>query len=89
MYAKAIRQRWPVNDDMKLKILQTLSEVLDDPSASPRERVSAAKALADVERQNQTDEHKLIDRQQSIRNDQLEAIASDLGIDPKLIASEK
>ena len=89
MYAKAIRQRWPINDDMKLKILQTLSAVLDDPSSSPRERVSAAKALADIERQNQTDEHKLIDRQQSIRNDQLDAIASDLGIDPKLIASEK
>lgn len=46
---------------------------------------AAAKALLAAEAQNQQDEHKVIDVNVATRNDNLDAIAIDLGLDLGLI----
>jgi len=85
MMARALQQRWPIDDKLRAGIIGALVRVLGDPNASPREKTSAAKALMAAERQNQEDEHKLIDVRIHQRNTELDAIARDLGIDPRLI----
>jgi hypothetical protein len=56
-------------------------KVIADPASSPREVTAAAKALLAAESQNQSDEHKLVDVSLSTKNFELDAIASDLGIE--------
>jgi hypothetical protein len=87
MMARALTQRWPVSPEYKTIIVSQLMKVIADPQASPREKTSAAKALMAAEAQNQADEHKLVDVSLSTRNDRLDAIAADLGIDQGLIES--
>lgn len=78
-------QRWPINDNMRAGIIATLVKVLKDDDASPREKTSAAKALLAAEKQNQEDEHKLIDVRIQQRHAELDAIAAELGIEVGLI----
>lgn len=52
-----------------------------NPKSSAREVASAAKALMAAEKQNQEDEHKLVDMRIEDRNHTLDAIAADLGIE--------
>lgn len=85
MMARALTQRWPLSPDYKKIIVAQLMKVIADPKSSPREKTSAAKALMAAEQQNQADEHKLVDVSLSARNDRLDAIAADLGIDQGLI----
>jgi len=87
MMARALTQRWPISEKTKKGVIGALINVLADPKASPREKTSAAKALMAAEAQNQSDEHKLVDVSLSTRNDRLDAIAADLGIDQGLIES--
>lgn len=84
--AKALTQRWPVSPEIRRMIVGRLIKVMADPQASPREITSAAKALMSAEKQNQEDEHKLIDVSIEERDVALDAIASDLGITIDLIA---
>lgn len=79
--ARALMQRWPINDNMRAGIIATLIKVLKDDDASPREKTSAAKALLAAEKQNQEDEHKLIDVRIQQRHAELDALAADLGIE--------
>lgn len=59
--------------------------VVANPKSSPREVTAASRALIAAESQNVTDEHKIIDVRIQQRNDRLDAIAAELGIDPSLI----
>ena len=81
MIARALVQRWPIKQEYREAIVKQLLKVVVDPNSTPREKTSAAKALLAAEGQNQSDEHKVIDVRITTRHDQLDAIASDLGID--------
>ncbi len=70
---------------MRKGIIGALARVLTDPNASHREKTSAAKALMAAEKQNQEDEHKVIDVSIQARNDRLDEIAADLGIEVGVI----
>ena len=85
MTARAIRRRWPIDDKMKQEVVEALSGVMKNPGSSPKEKIAAAKGLLSAEGQNQQDEHKVLDGSVKARDDQLAAIAADLGIDPALI----
>lgn len=54
---QAIRQRWPIKPEHRAAIINKLVRVALDPETSPRETISASKALVNAEGQNQTDEH--------------------------------
>lgn len=85
MMARALQQRWPINDKLKAGIVGALVKVLSDPQASSRERISAARALLAAEAQNQSDEHKVIDGQLTNGNFDMARIAADLGVELSLI----
>ena len=85
MMAKAMTQRWDIKPEYRDAIVKRLARIVIDPSSSPREVTAASKALMSAEAQNQADEHKVVDVRVSTRHDQLDAIATDLGIDPSLI----
>ena len=57
MYAKALKQRWPITDEQRQQIVERLMVVVNDPNASRRETIAAAQGLAAVEAQNQKDQH--------------------------------
>jgi len=80
-YAMAARRRWPVSDEMKERALSAAMEVLE--IGNPRERIAAASLIAAVEKQNQADEHKVVDIATS--HDRLSEIARDLGIEEDII----
>lgn len=86
MMARALTQRWPIKPEYREAIIKRLLRVIADPQSSPREVTSAARALMSAESQNQSDEHKVLDVEHvTARDNQLSAIAADLGIDPRLI----
>ena len=60
-YRVAIKRRYEISDDMKQRMLEFVSGVFDDPLASNREKVAAAKVLIAAEQQNQSDEKMLSD----------------------------
>lgn len=53
----ALRQRWAMTDEKRAALVDMLFEVATN-SESERERISAARALIAVEKQNQDDEFK-------------------------------
>ena len=79
--AKALEQRWPIKPEYRSAIVRRLIQIVADPSSSAREVTAAARALMFAESQNQSDEHKVIDVNVTTRNDNLDAIAADLGIE--------
>jgi hypothetical protein len=82
---RAIKKRWDIPDEFREVIVGRLRDII----AEGDEEI-ALKAIAEVrqlESQNQKDEHKLVDVSLSTRNDRLDAIAADLGIDQGLIES--
>ena len=85
LIAKALEQRWPVPNEFRASLIRQMMVIVADKSASPRERTSAFKAILAAEKQNQEDEHKILDVSIETRNDRLDAIAADLGIDASLI----
>ena len=87
MMAKAVEQRWPMSDGIRRGIIARLIQVMASKDSSPREITAAARALMSAEKQNQEDEHKVVDVVISERNHRLDAIAADLGIDQSLIES--
>ena len=83
--ARALEQRWPMTPDVRKAVIGRLIKVLTDPESKKREIIAASKALMAAEAQNQADEHKVLDVRVATRNDRLDAIAADLGIDPSII----
>jgi len=86
LLARSVTQRWPMSPEIRKMVVAKLLKVMTSGEASPREITSAAKALMSAEKQNQEDEHKLIDVSIEERDIALDAIASDLGITIDLIA---
>lgn len=60
-YRVAIKRRYEISDEMKQAMLDFVSKVFNDPLASNREKVAAAKVLIAAEQQNQADEKLLSD----------------------------
>jgi hypothetical protein len=85
LYGRAIKSRWDVPQETKQIVIETLTEIATDQSLKESARVSACNAIIAAESQNQKDEHKVVDIGIAKRNAELDAIASDLGIDPRLI----
>lgn len=83
--AQAIERRWPMTDQQRQAILGRLLKIIADPKASRREHVAAARALLSAEKQNQADEHKVVDVRVQARNIDVHSLATDLGIDAALI----
>lgn len=79
--ARALMQRWPINETARKAIISRLLRIIADPSSSPREVTAASKALLAAEAQNQADEHKIVDVRIANRHSELDAIAADLGIE--------
>lgn len=78
-YAMAARRRWPVTDEMKARALDTAILVME--SGSPRERIAAANLIASIEKQNQADEHKVVDVRTQQGDFDLASIAAEIGVD--------
>lgn len=85
MLTRALEQRWPIKPEYREAIIKRLLRVIADPQSSPREVASASKALLAAEKQNQEDEHKLIDVSIQHEHNRLDAIASELGIEQDFI----
>jgi hypothetical protein len=82
---RAIKKRWEIPEEFREVIVGRLRDIITEGDEE-----IALKAIAEVrqlESQNQRDEHKLVDVSLSTRNDRLDAIAADLGIDQGLIES--
>ena len=56
MIQAALRKRWEVSDETKLRIMQACVEILNDDEAKGRLKLHAGQTLMQMERQNQTDE---------------------------------
>lgn len=59
MVEQAVKQRWPVPAEKREFLVLSLLKFVADSEASERARLSAARTLVMMERQNQADEHKL------------------------------
>jgi hypothetical protein len=80
---RAINKRWPIPEEFRGLIVGRLKTIITDGSDE-----IALKAIAQVrqlELQNQKDDHKAIDVELALRNTDLDAIASDLGIEVRVI----
>jgi hypothetical protein len=49
---RALRESWPVPAELRPELVRILAELARSPSASPRERTSAVKALLQASRLN-------------------------------------
>jgi hypothetical protein len=79
----AIKKRWEIPEEYRHVIVGRLRDLIETGDDE-----IALKAIAEVrqlEGQNQKDEHKIVDVSISARNDRLDAIAADLGIDQGFI----
>ncbi len=85
MMAKALEQRWSMSPQTRKDVISALSDILTCSTTSPREKISAAKALISAEKQNQDDQHKAIDFALNTGHDRISAIANNLGIDPAVV----
>ena len=62
---RAIKNRWPVPDSLKAKLMGRLDEVLD--TGDPRDITSAGRIIVAAEQQNQADDH--LDRKEQRLDD--------------------
>jgi hypothetical protein len=85
MIARAIKQRWEVPDEIRPGLIKAMVRIVAGSDSSPREKITAFKAILSAEKQNQDDEHKLIDVQLQYRDDEILSIAAELGVDPAII----
>lgn len=76
----AVRRRFDIDTE---KAAREVNALMSDPD--PRVQLRALGIAALMESMNQKDEHKVIDGQLTAGNSDLSRIASDLGIDPRLI----
>jgi len=85
MEAKAMQQRWPIKPEYREAVLRRNIRIIADPNSSERAVAAASKVIIAAEAQNQADEHKVIDVRVITRNDELDGIAADLGIEIGLV----
>ena len=78
MMARALRERWPIDDRQRELMMRVLMQIAADASNSPRERTSAIKALISADRNNieqekiqQAEEH----HSEKMQGEQLDRIA--------------
>ena len=64
MVERAIRQRWDVPDRLRRKCIDHCEKILDDPSVTPRNALSAFKALIQADKINWLEESGEKDRKQ-------------------------
>lgn len=57
----AIKQRWEFTDEYKKGIVTEMVRIVANPKAPERSKIAAARVLAQLEAQNQADEHKQAD----------------------------
>ena len=65
MLRRAIKNRWPVPDELKAKLMGRLNDVLD--AGDPRDITSAGRIIVAAEQQNQADDH--LDRKEQRLDD--------------------
>jgi len=83
---QAMKRRWNIPPEKMKAMIDRQCDIATDRMTPNRESTAAFNAILAAESQNQKDEHKIVDVSISARNDELSKIASDLGIDPSLIA---
>jgi len=83
---RAINQRW-LTDEQKPKAMAAIASCLESPD--DRVRLRAVEILAQMERQNQADEHKVIDVSIQLDHARLSQVATELGIDASVISGGK
>jgi hypothetical protein len=54
---RAVRQRWQIPEDFKARLPALLIDMVGDDRLTRRERMTAARLILELERQNQADEH--------------------------------
>jgi hypothetical protein len=78
-----IKKRWPISDQMKSHIIDSLNEFLDGDNA--RVKIKAIEIIVSLEAQNQRDELKHathpVHPSHSVKNVDMDAIARDLGLE--------
>lgn len=79
---RAVKQRWNFDKTLAERAVEDGLQSTDD-----RVRVRALAIAVAMEKQNQVDEHKVIDSDAQLRRDRLIALAARLGINPILISS--
>lgn len=62
MLERAARQRWPIPEEFKDAIVKRQVAIAINKNSSAREASIAAKCVLEMERQNQADEHKQLDK---------------------------
>lgn len=79
MMARALRERWPIDDRQRELMMRVLMQIAADANNSPRERTSAIKALISADRNNieqekiqQAEEH----HSEKMQGEQLDRIAN-------------
>lgn len=79
MMARALRDRWPIDDRQRELMMRVLMQIAADANNSPRERTSAIKALISADRNNieqekiqQAEEH----HSEKMQGEQLDRIAN-------------
>jgi hypothetical protein len=85
MEARAMQQRWPIRDDYREALIKRNMKIILNPNSTERAVAAASKVMLAAEAQNQSDEHKVIDVRVTTRNDRLDGIAADLGLEIGLI----
>ena len=79
MMARAITDRWPLSAEYRTSIIKVLMQIALNPSCSPRERTSAAKALIAADAVNMA-QSKIIQEnqhhQERLQSEQLDRIAN-------------
>jgi hypothetical protein len=85
MEARAMEQRWPTKPEYRDALIKRNVKIILNPNSSERAVAAASKVIIAAEAQNQADEHKVIDVRVITRNDDLDGIAADLGIEVGVI----
>jgi hypothetical protein len=62
MIERAVRERWPIPDEARGKVVNRQVRIATSKRSSPREATSAARCLAAMDSQNLAAEHKAIDK---------------------------
>lgn len=56
MVERAIRNRWPIRQEIRDSLPEKVWEILSNPDSDPRTKVNAASVFMAMDRLNQTDE---------------------------------
>ena len=52
LVAKAVRERWPVNAQHRHNVLDLVTDILDNPEASLKDKIRASKLIIDADKIN-------------------------------------